>query len=56
MDVTREPPEGWYEWETVAMESDVCFFESSGEHLPTFIFASESLENSAKGPQEGEGI
>lgn len=25
VDVRGEPPEGWYEWETVATESDVCF-------------------------------
>lgn len=59
VDVTREPPEGWYEWETVAMESDVCFFESSREHLPTFFLPLNllhSTENAVKGAQEGEGI
>ena len=59
VDVTREPPEGWYEWETVAMKSDVCFFESSREHLPTFFLTLNllhSTENAVKGAQEGEGI
>lgn len=36
VDVTREPPEGWYEWEIVDMESDVCFESPQSDIASSF--------------------